>query len=286
MFLEQSIRQNITYINGYSIRYLDYDYIRHRSDNYKFLVLLHGIGASAERWSLVAPTLSKYFRVIVPDIVGFGYSDKPTVEYTMDFFIDFFHGLLKNLQIDRPIIVGSSFGGYLATEFAIRFKDSVEKLVLAAPAGIMRSSTAVLDQYIMAALYPTYENVLRAFMDMTFDPLIVTEDSVRDFINRMKLPNAKYAFMSTLLGIRDSPKLQDRLLNLVTPTLLLWGDNDNMIPLQYSKEYTRIPHSKLVVIKDCGHIPFVEKPTMFNQTILTFLDEQHNLDDTAGINVK
>ena len=79
------------YINGYSIRYLDYDDIARTSDNYRFLVLLHGIGASAERWLLVAPTLSKYFRIIVPDIVGFGYSDKPTVEYTMNFFVDFFH---------------------------------------------------------------------------------------------------------------------------------------------------------------------------------------------------
>jgi pimeloyl-ACP methyl ester carboxylesterase len=263
------------YINGYGIRYLDYDDVTHSSDNYKFLVLLHGIGASAERWLFVAPTLSKYFRVIVPDIVGFGYSDKPTVEYTMDFFIDFFQGLLKNLQIDRPIICGHSFGGYLATEFAIRFNNRVEKLVLAAPAGVMRSSTSVLDQYIMAALYPTYENALRAFMDMAFDPSIVTEDSVRDFINRMRLPNAKYAFMSTLLGIRDSPKLQDRLSKVLAQTLLVWGDNDNMIPFQYSKEYTRIPYSELAMIKDCGHIPFVEKPIIFNQTILRFLDEQY-----------
>jgi pimeloyl-ACP methyl ester carboxylesterase len=126
----------------------------------------------------------------------------------------------------------------------------------------------------MAALYPTYENALRAFMDMAFDPSVVTEDSVRDFINRMRLPNAKYAFMSTLLGIRDSPKLQDRLSNVLAQTLLVWGDNDNMIPFQFSKEYTRIPHNELVMVKDCGHVPFVEKPIIFNQTILRFLDEQ------------
>ena len=275
MFLEQSLRQKMMYINGYSIRYLDYDDITRTSDNYRFLVLLHGIGASAERWLLVAPTLSKYFRVIVPDIVGFGYSDKPTVEYTMNFFVDFFQALLNHLQIDSPVIVGSSFGGYLATEFAIRFNNRVEKLVLAAPAGVMRSSTSALDQYIMAALYPTYENALRAFIDMTFDPRVVTEDSVRDFINRMKLPNAKYAFMSTLLGIRDSPKLPDRLSRVLAPTMLLWGDNDNMIPLQHSREYTRIPYHELVVIKDCGHVPFVEQPLLFNQTILRFLNEHY-----------
>lgn len=271
-FLEQAIPQRMTYVDGYSIRYLDYDYVSHQSADYKFLILLHGLGASAERWLPIAPTLSKYFRVVIPDIIGFGYSDKPTVEYTMDFFINFFQEFLENVHIHRPIIIGSSFGGYLATEFAIRFNSRVEKLVLAAPAGMMRSSTNVLDQYIMAALYPTYENALRAFMDMAYDPSIVTEYTVRDFINRMRLPNAKYAFMSTLLGIRDSPRLPGRLSKIVAPTLIIWGDNDNMIPFRYSKEYTEIPGSNLVILKDCGHTPFIEKPIAFNQTILKFLD--------------
>ncbi|MGC2427406.1 MAG: alpha/beta hydrolase [Nitrososphaeraceae archaeon] len=275
-FFDQAIPQRMTYVNSYGIRYLDYDYISHQSDDYKFLILLHGLGASAERWLPIAPTLSKYFRVIVPDIIGFGYSDKPTVEYTMDFFIEFFEEFIDNVHIHRPIIIGSSFGGYLATEYAIRFNSRVEKLVLAAPAGMMRSSTNVLDQYIMAALYPTYENALRAFMDMAYDPSIVTEDTVRDFINRMRLPNAKYAFMSTLLGIRDSPRLLGRLSKILAPTLLIWGDNDNMIPLQYSKEYNEIPGSNLVILKDCGHTPFIERPITFSQTILKFLDEQQN----------
>lgn len=277
-FFEQTVPQRMTYVNGYGIRYLDYDYRSHKSENYKFLILLHGLGASAERWLPIAPTLSKYFRVIVPDIIGFGYSDKPTVEYTMDFFIEFFEEFIENMHIHRPIVIGSSFGGYLATEFAIRFSSRVEKLVLAAPAGMMRSSTNVLDQYIMAALYPTYENALRAFMDMAYDPSIVTDDTVRDFINRMRLPNAKYAFMSTLLGIRDSPRLLGRLSKIQVPTLLVWGDSDNMIPLQYSKEYNEIPGSNLVILKDCGHTPFIEKPTIFSQTILKFLGEQQDID--------
>src|ERR671933_1142271 len=140
----------MTHVNGYAIRYLDYG-----SHDRKPLLLLHGIGASAERWVRVIPTLSKYFRVIVPDIIGFGYSDKPTVEYTMDFFIKFFEDFLENLNINKLNIIGSSFGGHLATEFAIKHTNRIEKLILAAPAGMMKSSTHHLDQYIMAALYPT-----------------------------------------------------------------------------------------------------------------------------------
>ena len=270
----------MTCIDGYAIRYLDYDNAKYSSSsssssanhhNNNVLILLHGIGASAERWLSVSPALSKYFRLIVPDIIGFGYSDKPTVQYTMDFFIEFLQGFLENLSIDKASIIGSSFGGHLATEFAIRFAKRTEKLILAAPAGIMRSSTPVLDQYIMAALYPTYDNALKAFMDMAYDPSSVTEDTVRDFVNRMKLPNAKYAFMSTLLGMRESETLPGRLSKIISPTLLIWGDNDRMIPLQYAKEYNEIPNSTLVVIKDCGHTPYVEKPLAFNKAILKFL---------------
>ena len=204
--------------------------------------------------------------------MGFGYSDKPTVEYTMDFFVSFFESFLSKLGVERLSMIGSSFGGFLATEYTINNPDRVNKLVLAAPAGAMRISTRILDQYIMAALYPTYENAKRAFRDMAHEPSNVSEDTIRDFMNRMRLPNAKYAFMSTLLAMRDSQGLSGRLSKINVPTLLMWGDNDRMIPLAYSKEYTEIPNSQLIIIDNCGHTPFVEKPLDFNNIVLKFLN--------------
>jgi 2-hydroxy-6-oxonona-2,4-dienedioate hydrolase len=247
-------------VNGYNIRYLHYTNMK-ASRKKGTLVLLHGIGASADRWSDVSLTLSKYYQLIIPDIVGFGYSDKPTIEYTMDFFVRFFEDFLRKLEVARLSIIGASFGGYLATEFTIRNSEKVDKLILAAPAGAMRTSTRILDQYIMA----------RAFRDMAYEPSVVSEDTIRDFMNRMRLPNAKYAFMSTLLAIRDSKDLSGRLSRISIPTLLIWGANDRMIPLGYSKEYTEIPNSQLTIIDNCGHTPFVEKPTEFNNIVLKFL---------------
>jgi 2-hydroxy-6-oxonona-2,4-dienedioate hydrolase len=258
-------------VNGYTIRYLRYADFR-VSRKKSTLVLLHGIGASADRWSSVAPTLSRYYQLIIPDIVGFGYSDKPTIEYTMDFFVKFFEDFLRKLEVARLSIIGTSFGGYLATVFTIRNLEKVDKLILAAPAGAMRTSTRVLDQYIMAALYPTYENTNRAFRDMAYEPSVVSEETIRDFMNRMRLPNAKYAFMSTLLAIRDSKDISGRLSKISVPTLLIWGANDRMIPLAYSREYTEIPNSQLTIIDNCGHTPFVEKPAEFNNIVLKFLE--------------
>jgi 2-hydroxy-6-oxonona-2,4-dienedioate hydrolase len=259
-------------VNGYTVRYLRYANLK-ASPKKGTLVLLHGIGASADRWLCVASTLSRYYQLIIPDIVGFGYSDKPTIGYTMDFFVKFFEDFLRKLEVARLSIIGTSFGGYLATEFTIRNLEKVDKLILAAPAGAMRTSTRVLDQYIMAALYPTYENASRAFRDMAYEPGGVSEETIRDFMNRMRLPNAKYAFMSTLLAIRDSKDLSGGLSKISVPTLLIWGANDRMIPLTYSREYTKIPNSQLTIIDNCGHTPFVEKPAEFNNIVLNFLEK-------------
>jgi pimeloyl-ACP methyl ester carboxylesterase len=77
--------------------------------------------------------------------------------------------------------------------------------------------------------------------------------------------------MSTLLGIRDSQTLHERLPKILMPTLFVWGKDDNMIPMECLKDYRQVPQAKLVVINDCGHTPFVEKPAEFNKAILEFL---------------
>ncbi len=106
---------------------------------------------------------------------------------------------------------------------------------------------------------------------MAFDPKVVSEDTVKDFVNRMRLPNSKYAFMSTLLGIRDSPRLLPRLGRISSPTLIIWGLDDKMIPSNYARELESIPDSKLILMDGCGHTPYVEKPNEFSDIVLKFL---------------
>ena len=256
-------------VHGSKIRYLDYDnFSSKKSEN---LVLLHGIGASAERWSNVIPFLSKHFRIIVPDIIGFGYSDKPTVEYNMPFFVKFLEDFLNSLGVKKVSIGGSSFGGLVAAEFAIKNTNMVNKLILVSPAGAMKTSTKMLEEYILAALYPTHDNVWRAFINMAFDPRTVKEQTIEEFIDRMKLPNAKYAFMSTMLGIRNTTNLSSRLNKILSPTIIVWGEQDEMIPVKYAEDYRNIPNSNLQVIPKCGHTPFTEKPEVFSKIAIDFL---------------
>jgi pimeloyl-ACP methyl ester carboxylesterase len=256
-------------VHGNMIRYFDYDNFSSKKE--ETLVLLHGIGASAERWLKVIPFFSDYFRVIVPDIIGFGYSDKPTVEYNMPFFVKFLEDFLNSLGVKKTNIGGSSFGGLIAAEFAIKNTSIVDKLILVSPAGTMKTSTRTLEEYILASLYPTHDNVWRAFLNMAFDPRTVTEQTIEEFIDRMKLPNAKYAFMSTMLGIRNTTNLSSRLGKILSPTVIVWGEQDEMIPVKYAEDYRNIPNSNLQIISKCGHTPFTEKPETFSKIAIDFL---------------
>ena len=253
-------------VEKYQIRYYD---ISNSSVNLPPVLLLHGLGGSADRWKQVIPYLSTKYRLIIPDVIGFGYSEKPHVEYTIDFFINFIKKFLNLLNISDVNIIGSSFGGLLALEYAIKYKPEIKKLVLVSPAGMMRYVSTTLKHYISAALYPTYENVLRAYQEMMYDSNMVSEESIEDFINRMNLPNSKYVFMSTLMAFNNQPELTDRL-NIDIPTLIIWGRNDKLIPVRYAKKF-KIPNSKIVIFDHCGHYPYIEKTEEFVPLVLKFL---------------
>ena len=227
-----------TEIDGSKIRYFEVGASK------ETLLLLHGLGASAERWQEVIPLFAKKFRVIVPDLIGFGYSDKPMVDYTTDYFAEFVSKFVNKLGIKDLNIIGSSLGGEIAAETIINHDVNVTKLVLVSPSGTMKHSTPALNAYISAALYPNNESALSAFQVMSGGKKI-DEKIVSGFVERMKLPNAKMAFMSTLLGLSNSKVVTEKLQLITIPTLIVWGDNDPVIPIEYAQSFVS-------GINDCG----------------------------------
>jgi len=255
-------------ILGYNMRYLRFT---GRSPT-KTIILLHGLGASSERWSELWPLMQKY-DVIIPDLIGFGYSDKPLVEYTIDFFVKSLETFFEKLSIKNPIIIGSSFGGQLVIEYSLKHKDFFDKIILVSPAGTLERPTFVLSQYIFSGLYPTIENVETAFKRMADNKdYKVDMHTVKDFINRMKLPNAKYALISTLLAMRRDQSLQKRLIEISVPALVIWGSDDTTIPVDNIEHFKSIPMVETIIMKGCGHTPYVEKPNEFFQVIQKFID--------------
>ena len=259
--VEKSIK-----INDNNIRYI----IEGKSK--QNLLLIHGLGASSERWENVIPHFAKNYRVIVPDLIGFGLSDKPMVDYTTDYLADFISEFLDEIGVDSLSIIGSSLGGQIAAEFAYNNSEKLKKLVLVSPSGIMKHTTPALDAYIMAALYPSVDSASHAFQMMS-GRRNIDEKIINGFIQRMKLPNAKMAFMSTLLGLKDAEIISNKLISIKSPTMIVWGENDPVIPIKYAESFvSAINDCRFVKMLDCGHTPYVDNSDAFSNIVLEFLE--------------
>ncbi len=274
MFIEERlkiddvlIQMNVIKVLGYNIRF-----IKLQSESSKGnMVLLHGLGASAERWSELIPFIKDY-DVYIPDLIGFGYSEKPLIEYSIPLFTKFLEEFFEKVNIKDPIVIGSSFGGQLVVEFYLTNKNKIKKMILVSPAGTQEKPTFALSHYVFSALYPTYENTERSFKMMSSQDYQVKDSIIKDFNNRMRLPNAKYSLMSTLLALRKNPLFKERLKEIEIPTLIIWGENDMTIPVQNIEHFKVIPNSKAIIMKNCGHVPFVEKPQEFFELIKDFME--------------
>lgn len=263
------VQENFIQVDGNKIRYLE------SGDSKNTLVLIHGLGASAERWNNVIPNLAKYYHVIVPDLIGFGYSDKPIVDYTPDFFSAFLGKFFDALGIKRPNIIGSSLGGQIAAEYASANPNNIEKLILVSPSGAMKQSTPALDAYIMAALYPNEQSAKNVFELMESSGNEVDDRIVQGFIERMQLPNAKLAFMSTVLGLKNSEIITTKLYTIHSPTLIIWGSKDPVIPIQHAESFaSSIKDCRFYRMDGCGHTPYVQDPDAFSSIVLEFLSRR------------
>lgn len=255
-------------IDGNKIRYLE------SGNSDKNIILVHGLGASAERWEHVIPLLKNDYRVIVPDLIGFGYSDKPAVDYTLEFFSQFFSNFLQKLGIKKSNIIGSSLGGQIVTEYSAAHETEVEKLILVSPSGVMKKSTPALDAYIMAALYPSRDGAKNAFQMMAGPGKKIEHYIIDGFVERMSLPNAKMAFMSTLLCLKNAELITNKLTKISVPTLIIWGEKDPVIPIKYGDSFvSAIKDCRFYRMDGCGHTPYVDKPKEFYELVRGFLTD-------------
>ena len=277
------MKENKVKLNDFHIRYLKSE--KHNSSKKKNILFIHGLGSSSDRWSDIPDALSRYFHPIVAvDLIGFGGSDKPvTIEYTIEYFSKFIRDVITCKQIWRnddsdddsckTIIIGHSLGGYIAAKVAIKDQDLIEKLVLIDSSGMLKKPTSLLEQYLNAALNPSFENVKSVFEQMLGNPTLLSPNLVNAFIKRINFVGAKYAFKSAFENSTkkhiESSELQS-IENI--PALIIWGAADTLIPVTHAKRFNKIlKNSTLQIIENTGHAPFSEKPSMVFDIIRTFL---------------
>jgi triacylglycerol lipase len=231
------------------------------------VILLHGLGATKETWLPSLGALAAKYHVYAIDQIGFGRSDKPHVDYKIATFVDFLHGFLVAQNLGKVTLVGNSLGGWIAMDFAIQHPDMVDRLVLVDAAGLtfLRPSPVDLNPSSLAAT--------RALMEALFyDKKLVTDPIVRQVFADHLRNNDGYTIQRTYAGFQ-TPQFEDAKLGSIrAPTLIVWGREDELLPLASGEKLRDgIAGAKLVVFDHCGHIPQIEKPAEFTRAVLEFL---------------
>ncbi len=258
--------------NGRRIHYLD-------EGEGPVVVFLHGSGPGASGHSNFKgnyPALVEAgYRCIVPDLIGFGYSDKPDdVEYPLAFFVECVKQTLDVAGVEHCSVVGNSLGGAVAIGLALAHPELVQGLILMAPGG-MSEREEYLAMPGMQKMFEIYlsedglnENSMRDLFryGLVFDPAHVSDALVAERMHVMALMNQQV--MLTM----DIPNLAGRLGELQCPILAFWGCNDQMMPDSGLLALARNAHAmKLLVLSECGHWAMVEHEGLFNSECVSFL---------------
>ena len=239
------------------------------------VILLHGLGGSAQAWNFNIAPLAEKFHVVVPDQIGFGKSDKPLVNYRIRTYVDFLDQFCKQLKIERATLVGSSMGGWIAVTFASAFPDRVDKLVLADAAGYMPPKD--LDARTFYGLNPTTREGMKVLMAKVFyNKMLQTDAAIDQAIAARMAAGDGFTIKSiTESIIRGEDFIDGFIKSIKTPTLIIWGREDGLTPLADGERFHKdIAGSKLIVFDQCGHAPNLEKAAEFNAALLKFLTEK------------
>lgn len=253
------------------------------------VILLHGLGATNASFLPTLSALARRYRVIAPDLPGFGDSSKPFRTYHARFFAEWLVKFLDALEIDRAHLVGNSMGGRVALEGALVAPDRIDRMVLLSPspAFIKRRNFVRLVRLLRPELGAipipvSHGQVVRGiralFSRPTRLPIGWYEAAADEFIRVFASPFARVAFFSAARAIyleepHGDDGFWDRLPALSRPALFVWGDRDWLVPARFAKHVRlALPRADSVVLEDCGHVPQFELPDRTHTLIGEFLE--------------
>lgn len=243
------------------------------------VVLIHGSGPGVSayaNWRLTLPALAPHVRALAPDMVGFGFTDRPAdVVYGMETWTGHLLAVLDALELERVSLVGNSFGGALALRLAADQPERVDRLVLMGSAGLSWPLTQGLEA--VWGYEPSVEN-MRGLLDLfAYDRSLVTDELAEVRYRASIEPGVQEAFSAMFPAPRqrwlDSLATpEDRIAAIGAPTLVVHGRHDRVVPLDSSLRLASlIPDADLVVFARCGHWTQIERAAEFNALLVRFL---------------
>jgi len=266
-------------VNGHRIAYLD-------AGQGPPVILLHGFGGSLWQWEYQQDPLASRHRVITLDLLGSGYSAKPDIEYTPTEMLEFFRGFMDAVGIRRAALVGNSMGAGLAIGMALTYPERVERLVLISgfPDHVLDKLTGPLVRRAVTTGAPGWlvrfgnwligASITRAVLEeIIHDPSLITP-AVLDRANRNR---QRPGVIEPILATKRTLPLWEegfarRLNEIRHPTLIIWGEQDKVFPVQVGRDlHKTVPGSALQIIPQAGHLPMWERPDLVNPILFHFL---------------
>jgi pimeloyl-ACP methyl ester carboxylesterase len=262
------------------------------------ILFVHGLAGCWRNWLENIPHFAKAYRVLAPDLPGFGDSPRPEWDISMPAYGQMLHDFCEKLGVERlAALVGNSMGGFVSTEAVIQRPRRFDRLVLVSAAGISfaeakgRRTQALARSLEAAAPYVAGE---RRFMlarplgrQLAFGGLMRTPARLRPELLKEQIRPGLSApgFADAMLAI-SGYDTRERLREIEIPTLVVWGLNDRIVPVEAALAYQRlIPHSRLEIFERTGHVPMLERPRRFNSLVGDFIESSQPLqaveDQTA-----
>jgi pimeloyl-ACP methyl ester carboxylesterase len=245
------------------------------------VVLIHGSGpgvTSYANWRVVLPALAENFRVLAPDMVGFGFSERPAnIEYSLQTWADQVVGLMDTLELPTAHMVGNSFGGAIALRIATQHPDRVGKLVLMGSMGVPFPITEGLER--VWGYEPSFEN-----MRKVLDVFAYSRDLVNDELAEVRYRGSiQPGFQESFAAMFPAPRQrwveamctpEDDIRRLPHRTLIVHGREDQVIPVQTSLRLMElIDNADLSVFSHCGHWSMIERTREFNRSVSEFFSD-------------
>lgn len=253
----------------------------HRQGSGEPVFLIHGSGPGVSAWAnwrLTIPVLAERFDVIAPDIVGFGFTDRPEgFDYGMENWRSHLMGFADALGLGRFSLVGNSFGGGLALSMAVHHPDRVHKLVLMGACGVSFPITEGLDN--VWGYEPSLDTMRSLMRTFAYDEALAqNEDLVKMRYEASIRPGFQESFAAMFppprqRGVDDLATPEDQIRGVTCPTLVVHGRDDQVIPVNNAYRFMElIDDSQIHIYGRCGHWTQLEKTDEFNRLVGDFLN--------------
>jgi pimeloyl-ACP methyl ester carboxylesterase len=250
------------------------------------LVLLHGLADSHRTWRRAAPLLAKRFRVLMPDLTGFGYSGRPDVPYTLTWHAGVISDWMGAIGVEKAHFCGHSYGGGIAEWMLLEYRNRVDRLALVSAGGLGREVTIGLR----LASVPMFGRRLSPFVLRFVAPAVLQLSpgmfghmepwEIATYLQWNSIPGTARAFQRTVEGVINffgqylqMTQRADEICEM-PPIALFWGDRDIVIPVEHAREILKFSENiALKTYRRCGHYPHLDVPEIFVKDLAGFLED-------------